>query len=323
MRPQEVLKDMNVRVMCTTDNPSLILPYHEQMASDLLETMILPTWRPDVYMNIGKKNWKAKVESLGEETDDDTSTLQGLLEALERTHTYFDHQGSVVSDHGIREPYGFYVPESQASDIHKKAFSGKKLSSDEIRLYKAYLLNQFGEMNADTGWVMQLHIGPVRDYRDTLYKSLGPDSGGDISTQQADFTENLHYFLNRFDGRLDVVLYCIDPTHLPTITTIARAFPNIYLGAPWWFNDSPYGMESFLRYVSSVDLLSNLSGMVTDSRKLVSFDSRTEMFRRVLSNVVGDMVKKGQMPDEPARDIVELVAYTNPKNLFFDEVLDS
>jgi glucuronate isomerase len=151
-----------------------------------------------------------------------------------------------------------------------------------------------------------------------LLEENGPDSGGDISTQNVEFVENLHTFLNQFDGQLKVVLYCVDPTHLPTLATIARAFPTVFLGSAWWWNDSPYGMESQLKYMATVDLLSNHAGMVTDSRKLISFGSRTEMFRRILCQVVGEMIERGQVPEDPAESLVRRLCYDRPKELFFE-----
>ena len=223
----------------------------------------------------------------------------------------------MASDHALLEPSIHFVGEKTARKIHEKVFRGKELDPEEIRDYKAFMMVQFGKMNQETGWVTQLHIGALRDYRDSLLKTLGPDSGGDISTNFLKIAEGLRYFLNEFDGKLKIVLYVLDPTHLPTIATIARAFPNVYIGAPWWFNDSPFGMEMHLKYVASVDLLYNLAGMVTDSRKLLSFGSRTEMFRRVLSSVVGEMVERGQIPIREAKELVKHVCYDGPKALFF------
>ncbi len=316
MRPQAVLKAMKVEVMGTTDNPTLSLPYHERAKKEIQQTSILPTWRPDKVMNIDKGSWHEAVKSLGEETGDDVASLQGLLSALKKTHDYFAEVGCVASDHGVQEPYSHEVSEGRAQEIHRKAFRGESLNQQEILDYKAFLMIQFGEMNAETGWVTQFHIGPVRDYRDTLYHKIGLDSGGDISTQNIHYVENLHYFFNRFDDKLPIVLYCVDPTHLPTLATIARAFPNISVGAPWWWNDSPYGIEDHLRYVATVDLLANHAGMVTDSRKLLSFGSRTEMFRRTLSTVLGDLVEKGQAPEEHATQMAAWLAHRRQKELF-------
>ncbi|HKJ68353.1 MAG TPA: glucuronate isomerase [bacterium] len=317
-RPQSVLKDMKVEIMCTTDNPTVQLPYHEQARTEVKNTKIFPTWRPDKLMNVDKDSWRETVENLGEDTNTGVSTLSGVLAALQKTHDYFEEIGCVASDHGLRQPYAHYVPTGRAEQLHKKAFKGKDLTEEEIRDYKAFMLVQFAKMNQQTDWVTQLHIGPVRDYRDVLAESLGPDTGGDISTQNIEYVNNLRYFFNEFDEQLKIILYCVDPSHLPTLVTLARAFPNVSLGAPWWWNDSPYGMETQLKYIATVDLLSNHAGMVTDSRKLMSFDSRTEMFRRTLCNVVGEMVEKGQTPEGPAGDLVVSLSYDRPRKLFFE-----
>jgi glucuronate isomerase len=268
-------------------------------------------------MNIDQPNWRQLLTSLEKETGADVSTLGGLLDCLQSTHDYFEKMGCVASDHGVFEPYSHFVSENKAAEIHQKAFHSKEISIGEIRDYKAFMLHRFGEMNVASGWVTQLHIGPVRNYRDSLQVSLGPDSGGDISTQNVEIASNLRPFLNEFDQQLQIVLYSVDPTHLPTLATIARAFPNVSLGSAWWWNDSPYGMETQLKYVATVDLLANHAGMVTDSRKLISFDSRTEMFRRTLCNVMGEMVKRGQIPESPAVELVQSLSYGRPKELFF------
>ncbi|MFW5787793.1 MAG: glucuronate isomerase, partial [Halanaerobiales bacterium] len=296
MSPQNLLKEMNVKIMCTTDDPDSLLTYHKKAAEEVDGIKILPTWRPDKAMNIDKDVWKEMVTNLGENFEVDTGDFAGFMEAVQKSHDYFDEMGCVASDHGIREPKAYPVAEDRIEKIYKKAINDEELDDQEIEDFKAYMLLQFGKMNEESGWVTQIHIGAVRDYRDELYEDLGADAGGDIAINNINVVDNLKYFFNEFDGNMEIVLYYLDPELEPSLTTIARAFPNVSMGAPWWFNDSPYGMEKHLKYVSTVDLLSNHAGMVSDSRKLMSYDSRNEVFRRVLSNVLGDMVKKGQMP---------------------------
>ena len=317
-RPQQVLADMKVEIMCTTDDPTTDLPYHERAQDEVAQTRVLPTWRPDKVMKIESDGWKAELERLAEETGEDTTSISGLLDALQQTHDYFDKLGCAATDHGIEQPTTRHVEQSRVEDIHRKGLQGQDLSEREIEDYHAFLLMEFGRMNAETDWVTQLHIGAVRDYRDVIFEELGPDAGGDLSTQDIEFVGNLRYFLNEFDEEMPIVLYCVDPSHWPTLATLARAWPNVSLGAPWWWNDSPFGMDMFLRYAGTVDVLSNLAGMVTDSRKLMSFGSRTEMFRRTLCSVVGGMIERGQAPEGPAVDLVKSVAYGRPKSLFFD-----
>lgn len=317
MLPQSLLQEMKVEIMCTTDDPTLKLPGHELAAREVSCTRILPTWRPDKCNNPAHPAWRPFIDQLGEECGEDTSSLKGLLSCLQKTHDYFDKLGCVASDHGLERPPGTPFSEQNAAKVHEKAHQGKDLTQDEIRGYLGFMLDFYGHLNAAKDWVTQLHIGARRDYRESLFRSLGPDSGGDVSTLNIDFTSGLQHFLNQFDGKMHIVLYCLDPGHLPSTATLARAFPNVQLGAPWWFNDSPYGMETQLRYIASVDALANLAGMVTDSRKLVSFGSRTEMFRRVLCDVAGRWIELGQAPEGYVLDLVASLSYERPRELFF------
>jgi len=315
MTPQNLLKYMRVELICTTDDPTYSLQYHEQAKKELERPVILPTWRPDKAMNVENKTWKDFLEELGKKTGEDTSNLKGLLSALEKRHKYFQEHGCISSDQAIEKPYSFPVSEKIAADIHNRAYKGEKLKKKEIITYKAFMLHELGKLNKKTNWITQLHIGAIRDYRNKIFKTLGVASGGDISTQNVDFADGLKYFLNEFDEDLNIILYCLDPTHLPTITTIARAYPNVIIGAPWWFNDSPLGMETHLNYIASVDLLSNCGSIVSDSWKLLSCGSRNEMFRRVLCNIVGKMVERGQIPPIVAQSLVEDISYHRVKKL--------
>lgn len=317
MKPQSLLKEMNVEIMCTTDDPTSTLEHHKRAAEEFSEVKILPTWRPDKAMNIEKKEWKAFVTAMGERYDEDTADLDGFLKALESSHEFFARNGCKASDHGIEEPVTYEVDKKRAAEIHEKAYHNEELSAEEARDYKAYLLYQFGLMNSKTNWATQFHIGAVRDYNDKLFRQIGPDSGGDISTQSIELVKNLKYFLNEFDGKIKIILYSLDPTHWATLAVLSRAFRSVYLGAAWWFNDSPYGMEEQLKLISSIDILSNFAGMVTDSRKLISYGSRTEMFRRVMSSVLGRMVERGQMPLDVAVKLAEGMAYGQPEKIFF------
>jgi glucuronate isomerase len=320
MTPQNLLKYMRIELMCTTDDPTSDLKYHKKAKEEFDKPLILPTWRPDKVMNIETSIWKSYIQKLGKKAGEDTRQLSGLMVALEKRHKYFNEHGCISSDHGMEKPYSYPVSMEVAANIHKRAYKGEKLKKKEINAYKAFMFYELGKLNKKTNWLTQLHIGAVRDYRDKLFETLGADSGGDISTQNVDFAGGLKYFLNEFAENINIVLYCLDPSHLPTITTIARAYPNVIIGAPWWFNDSPFGMEMHLKYVASVDLISNCGSMVSDSRKLLSYGSRTEVFRRVLCNVVGKLVELGQIPTIVAQELVENVSYHRVKNLISSKV---
>lgn len=316
MKPQELLRQMNVEIMCTTDDPTSDLKYHKIAQNSVEGVKILPTWRPDRAYRIDRADWREYIQKLSEITATDTTTLNGFLDALKKTHDYFDQAGCVCSDHALLYPVGKSVTYEKAKEIFNRALK-QSVSLQDLLDFQSYMLYVFAQMNYEKNWKMQLHIGALRDYRDKLFEKLGPDSGGDISAGYVDVATGMRDFFNTFDGKTKIILYCLDTTYLSVMTTIARAFENVFLGAPWWFNDSPYGMQLQLQYIASVDLLSNLVGMVTDSRKLMSYGSRTEMFRRVLSSVVGEMVEKGQIPLREAIELCVEMSYTRPKEFFF------
>lgn len=316
MRQRRLLQEMNVEVVSSTDDPISDLKHHRTLAEELDEITVRPTWRPDTAIGIDAAGWCEYVSEFGDATDTDVSGLDGFLAALRTSHEYFEANGCGASDHGLSQVRSKSVDRHRAADVYERAYAGETLSDDDVADFEAFVLEQIGEMNCQTDWVTQLHIGPVRDYRDSLHDRLGADAGGDISRGDLELADGLRHFLNRFDEGLEVVLYVVDPTHYPTVATIARAFPNVSVGAAWWFNDSPHGMRSQLEYVGTVDLLANYGGMVSDSRKLMSFGSRFEMFRRSLANTVGKMVERGQMPIEVAEDRVRQVAYERPQELW-------
>ena len=317
MKPQNLLREMNVEIMCTTDDPASGLGYHKRAREEVSGVQILPTWRPDRGMNIEQDTWKDFLLELEETFSVSIKNLDDYLQVLKKSHDFFDEMGCVASDHGITRPAVYPVGKKKAARIFEKRVNAEKLTATEVRDFKAFMMVYFGELNEQSGWVTQLHIGAVRDYRDKLFCELGKDSGGDISTNDLELAENMKPFFNRFDGEMPIVLYFLDPVLEPTMTVIARAFPNVFLGAPWWFNDSPYGIARHLEYIGSVDLLSNHAGMVTDSRKLMSYDSRTEVFRRTACNVLGKMVNRGQMSREIAVSLLKDISYETPRKIYF------
>jgi glucuronate isomerase len=326
-RPQQLLKEMNIESMCTTNDPIDLLEDHKNLVKNFAEIKIRPTWRPDNAMNIYKESWIDYIEKLGKRVKKKLLNLDDFISALRETHNYFSDFGCVASDHGLLIPLGFNVEKKIVEEIYSRRIENGETTEEDHMLFMSFMLHEFAKMNAEKGWVMQLHIGAVRDARESLLIMCGEDSGGDVSSHSVEIVDPILDLLNAFDENnsnidsthqgLKFVLYCLDPNHQTTLATIARVFgKKVNLGAAWWYNDSPIGMKRQLEYITSVDLLVNYAGMVTDSRKLMSYGSRTEMFRRVLSDVLGTMVEKGQMPEDLAIKLAIHVCYDGPKQLF-------
>jgi len=314
-RPQALLQGpLNVEAMSSTDDLIDTLEYHAIANKAMSRTVIHPTWRPDKAMKVGNPGWREYISKVEEHFNMKFSGVKDLVEAIRRSHDYFAERGCRASDHGFELMPPVNVEANEADALFRRAMNGEKLSACEANRLTGYLFGEAAQLNAEKGWVTQLHLGAVRDVRNFLFETLGPDSGGDVSYHYQPMMAELTALLNRFDSKLKVVLYTLDPSQWPTIATVSRAFGNmVTLGAAWWLNDTPCGMRRQIEYVASIDLLSNYAGMVSDSRKLLSYGSRFEMFRRILADGVGRMVDLGQMPEGPAIDLVKRIAYDGPK----------
>jgi len=317
MSQQNLIKAMNVEAMCSTDDPADTLEYHQALQNSQLKNTVFPTFRPDKAMNIGKPEWNAYIDSLGKRWNTSIETIDQLFDVLGQAHAFFASLGCRASDHGVNVPYAQQFPKGIAEKVFAKARAGEKVDYTDRVIFMSYFLNEVAELDAQRGWVFQLHIGAVRDVRTSLYETLGPDVGGDLCDHNTDILTPILPLLNRFDNRLKVVLYNMNPIHNATLAQLTRVFGNkVSLGLAWWLNDSYIGMKRQLEYAASVDLLSNMAGMVSDSRKILSYGSRHEVFRRTLSNVLSGMVGLGQMSKATALKLARRLAYDRPKELF-------
>lgn len=316
MRPQQLLEKMNVETICSTDDPIDSLETHRLLAG-IRPGLVRPTFRPDKATHIFKSSWRSYIGKLEKRVNGKFRKIADLIHALRQTHDWFADNGCLASDHGLEVPYGYHVEEEDADAVFRKAYNGNELEENEVIAFMSYMLNELAKMDAEKGWVFQLHLGVVRDIRDSLFNTLGPDSGGDVSDHNIDYVTPLIPLLNRFDDSLKTVIYCIEPGHHSTVAALCRAFgAKVNIGSAWWLNDSPVGMKRQLEYIGSVDVLANMAGMVSDSRKLLSYGSRHEMFRRSLCDVLGNMVELGQMPKDVAGELAVYLCNERPREFF-------
>ncbi len=317
MKPLALLKKLKVVAMCSTDDPCDTLEYHREVNAVWGATLVRPTWRPDAAMNIRQAAWRDYMERLGKRFGLKLAHLDDLFLALRHSHDFFAANNCVVSDHGVEIIPGATADIAAAGETFRKALDGKELSIAEVLNYQRAIMAFTAGLDVEKDWVFQLHFGATRNFRKTIFEQLGPDSGVDGGNFFQDQQPGMVDFLNAFDGKLKTVLYCFDPTHISTVASVARAFGSkVKIGAPWWQCDNPIGMKRQLEYFGSVDLLNNCAGMVSDSRKLLSYGSRHEMFRRVLSDVLGTMAELGQAPYELLEELAVRLSYEAPRKFF-------
>jgi len=324
---RSILKRMNVKVVCTTDDPTDSLEHHKKIAADnSFRIKILPTFRPDKAMDVADASvFNTYVDLLADSTDTDISSFAIFLEILDSRHAFFHARGCRLSDHGIEQPYAEEYTGEQITAIFAKIRIGKTLRSDEVLRFKSAMLIEFGKMNFQRGWTQQFHFGALRNNNSRAFKLLGPDTGYD-SIGDFPMARDLGIMLDRLESEnclTKTILYVLNPRDNELIATMAGNFQDgsvpgkIQFGSGWWFNDQKEGMERQINALSNMGLLSRFVGMLTDSRSFLSYP-RHEYFRRVLCNLFGSDIENGELPADfnLIGSAIEDICYNNAVNYF-------
>jgi len=320
-----LLKEKNVEFVGTTDDPADSLETHAALQKAGFDVLVSPSFRPDKALQLEKEDfidWLGKLEQAANISID---RYDDFLAALEKRVTYFDKHGCRSSDHGINVMFYETATWKEVENIFKKRIKGEELTQKEIDQFKTCTLVSLGEMYADKGWVMQLHIGPLRNNNRKMFYKIGPDSGFDSIGDRL-LAEPLSYFLDTLEqkGKLPkTVLYSLNPRDYYVLASMAGNFQNdeipgkVQFGPAWWFNDQIDGMEYQMRVLANVGLISNFIGMLTDSRSFLSFP-RHEYFRRILCNLLGSWVEESKVPKdmELLKQYVKDISYNNAKRYF-------
>lgn len=324
---RSLLKRRRVEVVATTDDPADSLEHHKAYQAEAgRDFEMVPTFRPDKGMNIrDSHSFKQWLEALSRQADFEVKTFSDLLEALEKRHEDFHELGCRASDHGVEEPFSDPFTLSEVERTFQKAFAGEHVTEPEERAYKSAFLYFCGLMDAEKGWVYQLHIGPIRNNNTRFFKKLGPDSGFD-SIGDTEMAKPLARLLDRLDTENKLpktVLYNINPRDNELMATMAGNFQDgtvpgkVQHGPPWWFLDQKNGIENQVESLSNMGILSEFIGMTTDSRSFLSF-SRHDYFRRILCNIIGTDAEQGLIPNdmEMMKKLIVKVCYANAKRYF-------
>ena len=321
-----ILEKFSVSVICTTDDPVDDLAHHQAIRSSRLATRVYPAFRPDKAFAIDEaeafRNWIGRLEKASGRSCPD---LAGLLKALRDRHVFFDSLGAKLSDHGIPFCYSEECDETEAASIYSRARSGAKPSESEAIKFRSFMLRFFGELDADANWTKQLHLGALRNANSRKLKELGMDTGFD-SIGDWPQAEPLARYLDRLEsiGKLPkMILYNLNPNDNYLLATMIGNFQDgaipgkLQFGSGWWFLDQKEAIEWQLNALSNVGLLSRFVGMLTDSRSFMSYP-RHEYFRRVLCDLLGREVERGEIPmdEELLGNLIRGICFENAKSYF-------
>jgi glucuronate isomerase len=323
---RKMIEMSNVDVICTTDDPTDTLEWHEKLEKDnTFKTKVLPAFRPDKAINIELSWFQDWVLKLSKVVGYSLSDLELFKKAITERIDFFHERGCLLSDHALDVVmYEKATPEEVAA-IYEKAIHHEELSSREIRKYKGYMLVFLGIEYNKRGWVQQYHIGALRNLSERMLKNLGPDTGFD-GINDGLIARPLSHLLDALDSTGELpktILYTLNPRDFEVAITMMAAFQGggipgkIQFGSAWWFLDTIDGMTKQIKALGNNGLLSKFVGMLTDSRSFLSYP-RHEYFRRLLCNIIGEQVTLGYYPedDELLGKMVENISYTNAKTYF-------
>ena len=327
---RNIIRTMNVKLLCTTEGPLDSLEYHRKIRDDGFETKVYAAFRPDKGLAVedltALNAWIDKLEAV---CDTEITDFASYVNAIRERHDYFHENGCRLSDYGLETAYAEDYTETEIKKIFDKIRTGKELDASERLKFKSAMMIELALMDHEAGWVMQLHLGALRNNNTRMFETLGPDCGFD-SIGDFKIAVPLAKFLDRLDMNNKLpktILYNLNPRDNELIATMVGNFQDgsaagkMQYGPAWWFLDQKDGMENQMNTLSNMALLSRFIGMTTDSRSVLSFP-RHEYFRRILCQLLGDDVEAGLIPAdmELLGKMVENICFNNAKNYFSMEL---
>lgn len=322
---QNLLRKVNAEFVCTTEDPIDTLEYHQQLAKNPFGTKVSTAFRPDKAILISNDGYNSYIDTLGEVAGISISSYSDLCTALTNRIDFFDKNGCKLCDHGLDQIYFENFTESEVNSIFKKKRERKEISNEEALKFQTAILLFLSETYHQYGWVQQFHLGALRNNNERMHRILGPDTGWD-SIGDYPQAQKLSRFLNALDRKdklTKTIIYNLNPADNEVMATMIGNFNDgsvkgkVQFGSGWWFLDQKDGMTKQLNALSNMGLISCFIGMLTDSRSFLSFP-RHEYFRRILCNLLGDEIKKGELPNdmEWIGKMVADISYNNAKEYF-------
>ena len=327
MRVHDILAANKVAVICTTDDPADSLDIHERIRKTGIKTRVYPTFRPDKAFIVHQPTaFNAYLEKLaGAAGSGKIKSFDDFIATLKKRHDDYHEFGARLSDHGMETICAESCTPAEAKAIFDAARQGRAATPDDLARFSSFLLLLLGRWDAARGWTKQLHLGGIRNNSSRLLKQLGPDTGLD-SVGDFPHARALSRYLDSLDvtGELPrTVLYNNNPADNYVFATMIGNFQDgsvagkMQFGSGWWFLDQKEGMEWQMNALSNLGLLRRFVGMLTDSRSFLSY-TRHEYFRRVLCNLLGGDMERGELPDDPALigTMVREICFSNARGYF-------
>ena len=310
-RPRALYDRFGISVLATTDDPCSALEVHQALVDDPTWTgRVVPTFRPDSYLEPASPGWSARVAHLGETADVDVADYAGYITALEQRRRYFVEHGAVSADHSHADARTDLLEPADAARIYRAALTGE-VSLDEATAFRRHMVHEMARMSCDDGLVMTLHPAIRRNHHMSSFQRYGADIGADIPIS-VEFTDALRPLLQSFGTAegFQLVVFTVDETvWTRELAPLAGFYPSVYVGVPWWFLDAPDAIRRFRSGVTETVGFSRTSGFVDDTRAFCSIPARHDMARRLDAGYLARLVAEHRLSeDEAVETAIDLVS---------------
>jgi glucuronate isomerase len=317
-RPRALFERFGIEVLATTDDPCDDLAAHVSLAADPgFGGRVLPTFRPDRYLEVGAPGWIDAVARLGEVSGVDTRTYAGWVSAMEERRAHFTAHGATSADHSHEDVGTEPLTDEEAERVYRDALSGTVDPAAAVAL-RRHMLLEMARMSCDDGLVMTLHPGVRRNHHRPTSDVFGPDTGHDIPLR-GDFTDPLRPLLERFGNHpnLHLVLFTLDESVFSReLAPLAGFYPSVYVGAPWWFLDAPEAVRRFRSAITETAGFSRTSGFIDDTRAFCSIPARHDMARRLDSGYLAHLVAEHRLDEDEALEAAVDLVSRRPREVF-------
>ena len=319
-RPRALMDRFGIAFLATTDDPCDPLDSHEKIAADkefYARHRVVPTFRPDKYLEPAAPSWRASTDRLAQVTGIDTDTWPGWVAAMENRRAYFKAHGAVSSDHAHLDVATKPLRKADAVRLYPKALAGEA-TPEECKALQQTMLFEQARMACDDGLTMTLHPASYRNHHTATFKTYGPDVGADIPFT-VEFTRALQPLLDRFGTHpnFTLVLFTMDETVWSReLAPLAGFYPSVYVGVPWWFVDAPDAILRFKDAVTETAGFTRLSGMIDDTRAFLSIPARHDMSRRLDAAHLARLVAEHRLALDEALEVAHDLVATTPRKVF-------
>jgi glucuronate isomerase len=317
-RPRALISRFGVEVLSTTEDPLSDLDAHATLAADpSFECRVVPSFRPDRYLEPSRPDWVADVDQLGAASQEDIGDYDGFLRALESRRRHFVARGATSADHSHADARTDPLEVADARRIYGRARRGEA-GPDELLAFRRNMIFEMARMSVEDGLVMTLHPAVRRNHHRPTAERFGSDSGHDIPVA-VEFTDALRPLLDKFGTAtgFHLILFTTDETVFSReIAPLAGFYPAVYAGAPWWFIDAPDAIGRFRAAVTETAGFSRTSGFVDDSRSLCSIPARHDMSRRVDSGYLARLVAEHRLDEDDAAAVLTDIVTASPRRAF-------